>query len=162
MKQKEATKYRQMWVYTRNVRVYLTFSLHWEKAMRRRGEKKKAGSFLLNSTQREDSLIMHFGFAVQANQQWIRAMMNGQTPETLGSLWLKWQSLKWMSLKCANGCFFFFFLFSSFREIQNGCMPDWAVLSSENDRQRDREKRNSLWVSGNWIIAAFTQALMET
>ena len=50
-----------------------------------------------------------FGVAVRANQHWIRAMMNGRTPETLGSLWLKWQSLEWMGLKCVNGCCFFFF-----------------------------------------------------
>lgn len=37
---KAATKYRQMWVYTRNIRVYLTFSLHWEKAMREERRKE--------------------------------------------------------------------------------------------------------------------------
>lgn len=66
---KEARKYGEISVYTRNVHGYLTFSLHWKKAMRERKGDKKAGSFLLNSAQWEDSLIIRFGFAVQENQK---------------------------------------------------------------------------------------------
>ena len=79
-----------------------------------------------------------FGVAVRANQHWIRAMMNGRTPETLGSLWLKWQSLEWMGPKCVNGCCFVFFLFSFFLcEIHNRCV---RVCVSERKKERERER----------------------
>lgn len=154
---KEATKYRQMWVYTRNVRVYLTFSLHWEKAMR--GEEKKESGVIPFEFNTAGRLIDH--------ALWLRcpgkSTLNQSDDEwantwNTGLIVVKMTVIRMNGPKCINGCFFFSFFFS-FLEIQNGCMPEWAVLSSTRGRRR---KRNTFWVSGNWIIAPFTQALMET
>lgn len=44
-------------MYTRNVRVYLTFSLHWEKAMR--GEEKKESGVIAFEFNTAGRLIDH-------------------------------------------------------------------------------------------------------
>lgn len=129
---KETTEYRQMWEYTRNVRVYLTFSLHWEKAMRRRGEKKKkAGSFLLNPTQREISLIMWLWFGCpgkstlnQGDDGWLNIWNNGL-------IVIKMTVIKMDGSPCAEGL-------RPLVKIQNECMLEWEVLSvSEKTGNRE-------------------------
>lgn len=51
-----------------------------------------------------------------------------------GLIVVKMTVIRMNGFKCANGCFFYFF---SFREIQNGCMPEWAMLSSERQKNRN-------------------------
>lgn len=71
-------KYGQMREYTRNVLVYLTFSLHWEKAMGRRGEKKESGVILFKFNT-AGSLIDHVLWFCcpgkstlnQSNDEWV-------------------------------------------------------------------------------------------
>lgn len=75
-----------------------------------------------------------------------------------GLIVIKMTVIRMNGPKCVNGRFFsvLFFPFCDNSEWM------YAWMSGAYFRERDRGKRDTLRVSGNWIIALFTQALMET
>ena len=99
----------------------LHFPSTGRKQWERRGEKKKRklGSFLLNSTQREDSLIIRFGFLCpgkstlnRSDDEWANTWNTGLIVVKNDIRTKKWaQMWKWML------SFYF-----SFCESQNGCI----------------------------------------